>query len=237
MSAGKYIVAAAIVGLVALALPVPVLSQGTVPSGVRDNPEDSEFQFSGIFIQTLPHSALNTLPGFGLGSFLQGQAHTGRNLALADTLAWGLLVPGTIMSLRGLEDGASGEEEASIGDLLLLAGFGVYAGSRILGLTAPFFAAFKQEQDPQRLMAPVFYNIVPGFGLGSRLQGDMKSARLLRILDLAALGALGALSGFALNGDEIPTAASAIVFLGLFSTSKIGGVILPYRYRDARVRD
>lgn len=231
MGSIKILVVVAIGSLLALAVPAPAQSQDTAQSGVQNQTENAEPSVSFLIIQTLPYSTLNTIPGFGLGSFLQEQTRSAWRLALADTLAWGLLAPGIILSSRSLREGAEGGDEA--GGLALAAGFAVYAGTRVAGLGAPFFAAFKYGQDPQRLMAPVFYNMLPGFGLGSLLQGDMKSARLLRILDLATLGALGFLSGFALSGDDIPAAASVILFFGLFGTSKLGGVILPHRYRDA----
>jgi hypothetical protein len=201
----------------------------------RERTEDSGQDFSWLLLQTLPYGFLNTLPGFGLGSFLQDQIRTGTALALTDSLAWGLLVPGILLLNRDVSAGGGEVPPAVV--LVLLGGYGVYAGSRIAGFTFPFLAAFKYGHDPARLTVPVFYNLLPGFGLGSYLQGDLKTARLLRVLDIAASGALGVLSGFALSGEDIPAAAAAIVFIGLVGTSKVGGVVLPQRYREAYARD
>lgn len=171
---------------------------------------------------TIPPVALNLVPGFGLGSYLQGESGTGLWLTGADVLGFGLAGLG----LWGLNQ-FPGEDEGGEYALSLLAGYGFLAASRVAGIIAPILVTVREGADRTSLLVPVFYNMLPGFGLGSLLQGDHWGANWLAALDAVAFGAVGALSFAALGGFETATAVFGITAMTAYATGRVFGVVRP----------
>lgn len=191
---------------------------------------EPEATIADTAVRLVPYVVLNTLPGFGLGSWLQGQPRGALYLTATDVLAYGLIVPATVLMLTANDD-----DEATVG-LFLLGGFVAWAGSRVAGVTVPVVSALRHGVDRESLVAPIFYNTVPGFGLGSTLQGDMHGARIIQILDAVAFISLGLGAGMALSGspsevEKVVTAASMITFLACYTTARTFGVARPIGHR------
>jgi hypothetical protein len=206
--------------LAALSIATPCTADLSVPPAEETSILDTAFG-------TFPYAVLNTLPGFGLGSWVQGRTRAGRVLTVADALAWGMMLPG-IFILNESKDPSSVNPAFPV---LLIGGYVLYAASRVAGAAVPFYGSFTDGYDRDSVTAPIFYNLLPGFGLGSNFQGDRKGSMVLRTLDSTAFMALGILSGAALGGYRDATAVSGIAFIGLFGTSRIYGVLRPLAYR------
>ena len=187
---------------------------------------------------TASYLVMNTLPGFGLGSLLQGDRRSAAILAGADALAWGLLIPGAV----AVNNVGAGETVPIAALFTLMGGYAAYAASRTAGLALPTLHAWRHGVDPHALAPPIVLNMIPLTGLGSALQGDRRGARLIRYLDLGAWVAVGILSAAALDaggGQDAQNTAQAagIAAVGLFAGARALGVVLPIRYRNrARYR-
>ncbi len=186
--------------------------------------------FQDTLLLTLPHVAVNTVPGFGLGSLAQGDGRGFRNALYFDLLAWSLLGFG-ISTLNLDADGPL----AGPAILSLFAGYGAYGVSRVYGAVRPVSYANDAGIDRNNLFSPVFYNQVPGFGAGSYIQGDQWGGSVGTILDFTAFVLVGVLSGAALGGEIAVSQAAGVGALAGFAAARIWGVVRPIRYRDETI--
>ncbi|MFW5688946.1 MAG: hypothetical protein ACOC1U_05165 [Spirochaetota bacterium] len=175
-----------------------------------------------LVARVMPYIAVNTLPGFGLGSYLQGDWQSGLVLTAADLLALGLAVPATIYFNENPDD-----EDGGGYALALLAGYGVYAASRVGGVVYPIIDVARRGLDTESLVAPIFYNTLPGFGLGSQLQGDRFGATIVAGFDFTAFVSLGVLSAAALGREQEIATGAGITLLAAYGLARVAGIVMP----------
>ncbi|TVQ27124.1 MAG: hypothetical protein EA382_04265 [Spirochaetaceae bacterium] len=178
-------------------------------------------------IRTTPHVVLNAVPGFGVGSYLQRDVRSGVILTVADIVAWGLIIPSSLV----LNDESLSEDEGGIAVLGLVAGYGIYAASRVGGVFYPIRHVVRNGVDRHSVVAPIFYNTLPGFGLGSFAQGDPRGGALIAAFDVAAYVALGVLSAAALGMEEGLARAAGITLVAAYGTARAIGIARPFVFR------
>ncbi len=178
-------------------------------------------------IRTAPIVALNVVPGFGLGSYLQGETRTGIVLSVLDVVGGGLVAGGLYgLSLYPEDD----EDQGGWAALMLLSGYGVLVGTRVAGVASPLVTAAREGVDSDTLFPAIFYNTLPGFGIGSTLQQDFTGATIASVLDLGALVSLGVLSFTALAGAEIASNVAAGSLIGFFVAGRVYGIVRPLAF-------
>jgi hypothetical protein len=180
-------------------------------------------------LYTVPSIAANLLPGFGLGSYIDGEPRSGIWLTAADVLGIGLIALGS----WGVSQHPDSDEGGGY-VIALLTGYGVYAGSKVAGITLPILQSARGLRDTDALFAPLVYNTFPGFGAGSHLQGDFVGRNLIAAFDAIAFVSVGALSLVALGGLETPTAVFGITAAGSYLAARVLGVVRPIVYRSRR---
>ena len=178
-------------------------------------------------IRTTPHVVLNTVPGFGIGSYLQGDVRSGVILTVADVIAWGLIIPSALV----LDNESLSESEGSIAVVGLVAGYGVFAASRIGGVFYPVRHVARHGVDRGSVVTPIFYNTLPGFGLGSFAQGDARGGALIAAFDVTAYVAIGVLSAAALGMEQEIARAAGLTFAAAYATARGVGIARPIFYR------
>ncbi len=171
---------------------------------------------------------VNTVPGFGLGSLSLDDTPGFRRGLLYDTIAWSLLGFG-IAALNVDEDGPlSGPAVVS-----LLAGYGGYMWSRGYGIVRPLvYAPEGNGQTDGRLLAPILFNQIPGFGIGSFIQDDQTGGSVGGVLDITTFFLVGVLSGAALGGKITVSQIAGTGALVTFAAGRVWGVVRPVRYRN-----
>jgi hypothetical protein len=172
---------------------------------------------------------LNAVPGFGVGSYLQGDTRRGVRLTVIEGLATGLIGIGIYGANRYPDP-----DEGALAALSLLAGYGVFVTGKVLGAAGPIAHAVREGVDHEAAFPPVFYNLFPGFGAGSALQGDVDGAVLIAALDGAAMVSLGVLSFAALAGVEVVSGIAGVLVASSYLTARVLGIIRPVRFRDGR---
>ena len=192
---------------------------------------------------------LNIIPGFGIGSFIEGDIHTGTTSAIAE-LAGIILcytkIPllcytgffsyvtfklNSIVSSLAFYNGYNTEyfnifyvlpsfgiapfiDSDIVGGIVqitsnalstLLLGYGIlkhennyYIGGTLSFLISAFYGALRYYEYSYNLnfALPSILNLIPGFGLGSFIQGDYTVAAATLVSDLVGLAFLGAGSLF-----------------------------------------
>jgi hypothetical protein len=192
----------------------------------------SDLSPAGALAYTVPAVVLNTVPGFGLGSYAQGDIGRGVRLSILDGVGAGLVGVG-LYGLALYPD----PDEGGLAALSLLAGYGVLAVGKTVGVLGPIIHARDHGVDPDALFPPIFYNSLLGFGVGSLLQGDREGATLVALFDGVALFSVGVLSFAALAGGEIVSGVAGMTAIGSYFTARTLGVIRPIRYRNRRARE
>gem|GEM_PF-6815291 len=130
-------------------------------------------EFGAVLVWSAPHALVNVLPGFGLGSPAQDDAVGFRRLLILDSVSVGLLAVG--LGLPYLTTSVWQEE---LSFYTVFAGSWGLFGGRVLGIARPFVYSIREGVNRDALLAPVKFNLVPGFGLGSHIQGDVESAKM-----------------------------------------------------------
>jgi len=73
----------------------------------------------------LGYALLNTVPGFGLGSYIQGDITSGIKLSIADVVGWPLTILGILAIMKG--------NDVDLGWGLLISGGSIVGVSRVMG--------------------------------------------------------------------------------------------------------
>ena len=94
---------------------------------------------------------LNLLPGFGLGSFMQGDRVGGTIQLTADLVGGGCSIGGTIWAL-GMASGAIpwSKEGSILSGVLALAGEVIFLASKVYGIAQPIEYAFDKLAEHKR---------------------------------------------------------------------------------------
>ncbi|MDR2582643.1 MAG: P13 family porin [Fibromonadaceae bacterium] len=81
-------------------------------------------------MSTLGYFALNFVPGFGLGSYIQGDITSGIKLSIADVVGWPLTILGILAVMKG--------NDVDLGWALAISGGSIVCVSRVMGLIYTF---------------------------------------------------------------------------------------------------
>jgi len=114
----------------------------------------------------------------------------------------------------------------------LLLGYGTLTYSKVSGIIRPFRWTQQNELAPNRLLAPVCYNISPGFGFGSLLQGDNQGAQVGILADVTAFASVGILSLAALSGHIPLSQAAGVICLGAYTFARVYGIVRAIRFHN-----
>lgn len=95
---------------------------------------------------------LNLIVGFGLGSFIQGDAAGGLISAGCDLLGFGLLFTGTLLYGIGILDLMFGGTMPAGASATLFGGLAIVTGSRIFESIRPFFFAGRYNAELRRII-------------------------------------------------------------------------------------
>lgn len=171
-----------------------------------------------------PYPILN-LVGLGAGSYLQGDIVAGVVLSATD------IVLATLFVLTATEIVAVPDE---LGYIFLL-------GRSLPAVILPVVDAFRSGTDADSLVAPILFNLLPGLGLGSLVQGDIVGAETGALFDVIAVvaylaGGIAALypNPYTYNADSIGLKIGVTLAIGSAVAGRVIGVIRPIVFRQTR---
>lgn len=181
---------------------------------------------------------LNLLPGFGLGSFRQGDTTRGRWQLILSSVGWGWMLGCNFIGVVLVPD------SWEMLGFVVASTLAIYplGASGIIGILAPYTYGYRslpapdqespsQEQSQAKVyQGAIFYNVLVGFGLGSFLQGDKPGGTFQLLLEGSGLIVAMAPALFSVSLQPSTASTLETVGMGIIVGSYAWGVVRPIWY-------